>query len=197
MYDYLNVLYSVLTMAENNNVQVIIDVLNQGELVVMHTDTVYGVLAVASMPLAMDKLYSLKHRDSRKSSILLVAKVSDIPNLNGKHLDVYLDLCKKRPTTVVVPVPDTYMPHLVRQTNTLAFRLIKKPELVEIIKSTGPLAAPSANPQGAEPANSINQAKGYFDEKVALYIDAGVVEAGLPSKIITINDDDEIEIIRD
>ena len=47
------------------------------------------------------------------------------------------------------------------------------------------------------PAENIEQAVSYFGDTVAVYVDSGPITNSLPSKIIAINDDDEIEIIRD
>ncbi len=171
--------------------------LQQGDLVVLKTDTIYGILASAKIPGAVDKLYAAKQRDPRKSCILLVADIHDIPNLTNEHRTTYLALCKKRPTTIVAPVPRDYLPHLKRQDDTLAFRLVTQPELMNVLATTGPLLAPSANIEGHEPAENIEQAVSYFGDTVAVYVDSGPITNSLPSKIIAINDDDEIEIIRD
>ena len=171
--------------------------LQQGDLVVLKTDTIYGILASAKIQRAVDKLYAAKQRDPRKSCIVLVADIHDIPNLPHEHRTTYLALCKKRPTTIVAPVPRDYLPHLKRQDNTLAFRLVKQPELMSVLDATGPLLAPSANIEGHEPAENIEQAVSYFGDTVAVYVDSGPITNSLPSKIIAINDDDEIEIIRD
>jgi L-threonylcarbamoyladenylate synthase len=68
---------------------------------------------------------------------------------------------------------------------------------MSVLDATGPLLAPSANIEGHEPAENIEQAVSYFDDTVAVYVDSGPITNSLPSKIIAINDDDEIEIIRD
>ena len=89
------------------------------------------------------------------------------------------------------------MPHLKRQDRTLAFRLVKNSPLAELINSTGPLIAPSANIEGHESATNISQAIDYFGDLVDIYVDGGTITNNIPSKIIAINDDDEIEVIRD
>lgn len=184
-------------MMTSNDPMKITEALKSGDLVVARTDTIYGILALASSPSAASKLYATKHRDNQKSCIILVSNIQDIPNLFGEHKETYLAMLAKRPTTLVVSAPDDYLPHLQRQDGTLAFRLVRNCELTTIIDATGPLLAPSANPEGLEPATSVEQAVDYFGDKIALYVDGGEVTSNIPSKIIAINDDDEIEIIRD
>ena len=170
--------------------------LQQGDLVVLKTDTIYGILASAKIPHAIDRLYAAKQRDPRKSCIILVSDIADIPNITQDHQTTYLGLCRTRPTTIVVSVPDDYLPHLRRQQDTLAFRLVTQPDLKMVIDATGPLLAPSANTEGHEPATNIEQAIDYFGTHVTVYVDSGPVTRNTPSQIIAINDDDEIEIIR-
>ena len=46
--------------------------------------------------------------------------------------------------------------------------------LIKILKQTGPLVAPSTNPEGEEPAYNIKQAKKYFGDNIDFYINEGV-----------------------
>lgn len=164
---------------------------------VLKTDTIYGILAKADAPEAVEKLYAAKHRDHTKSCILLVSDVNDIPGLTGDNRDTYLRLSTERPLTIVTRVTDDFLPHLPRQQGTLAFRLVRPSSLATLISLTGPLLAPSANTEGRPPATTIQEAVEYFGDSVAVYVDGGQATNTLQSKIIAINDDDEIEIIRD
>jgi L-threonylcarbamoyladenylate synthase len=62
------------------------------------------------------------------------------------------------------------------------------------LKKTGPLAAPSANPQGLPPAKTIEEAKNYFGERIDFYLDAGRMP-GKSSKLIEISNG-KINILR-
>ena len=66
-------------------------------------------------------------------------------------------------------------------------------DLRNLITETGPLVAPSANPEGLAPANTIDEAKEYFGDSVDFYIEGTVTTQ--PSKIVRITADSE-EIIR-
>ncbi len=84
--------------------------------------------------------------------------------------------------------------YLHRGTNTLAFRLPSKKSLRNLLKKTGPLVAPSANPEGKPPAKTIKEAKRYFKNKIDFYLDGGRI-AGKPSKLIQI-EKDKIIVLR-
>jgi L-threonylcarbamoyladenylate synthase len=75
--------------------------------------------------------------------------------------------------------------YLHRGTGAIAFRLPKPAALRSFIKKTGPIVAPSANFEGEPPARNLKEAKGYFGDRVAFYIDAGRL-VSKPSTLISI-----------
>ena len=66
--------------------------------------------------------------------------------------------------------------------------------LLDLLKITGPIIAPSANPEGKDPALTLVEAKNYFDSNVSIYADAGIKNAP-PSTLISVLND-EIEVLR-
>jgi L-threonylcarbamoyladenylate synthase len=60
-----------------------------------------------------------------------------------------------------------------------------KTKLRSLLKKTGPLAAPSANPEGLPPAKTIKEAKKYFRDRVDFYLDAGRLDSR-PSAILSL-----------
>ncbi len=164
----------------------IIDALSKDALVILKTDTIYGIVGRASSPYANSKLYEVKGRESSKGFIVLVSSVADIPGLSNEQKQIYADLHNERPTTLVTAVPDSYLPHLTRHEDTLAFRVVNVPALKELIEKVGPLLAPSANPQGLPPAKNIDEAKIYFRDQVKYFVDSGEVEQNRPSRIIRV-----------
>lgn len=183
-------------IVENILDSAVISALQSDQLVVAKTDTIYGVLARAESKKAIERLYKVKQRPLDKSVIVLVADINDIPGLAPHLQESYQELAKNQPTTIVVNVaPDflSYIPHI---NDTLAFRVIPKSPLSELIHKVGYLSAPSANPPGKEPAKNIAEAINYFHEFAAVYVDSGETVDSKPSQIIRINDHGEIEFIR-
>lgn len=154
-----------------------------GELVVLKTDTIYGIVARASDAAAVERLYRARQRQPQKSCILLVADLASIPGLSNTEQQAYLHLYQERPTTLVSPVPAAFLPHLVRTDGTLAFRLVSG-DLANLIRQTGTLLAPSANPEGLPPATTISEAVNYFGKSVSVYVDSGRVTDAMPSRIV-------------
>ena len=108
----------------------------------------------------------------------------------------YQKLATERPTTIIVNVSPDFLPHIPHINDTLAFRVISKSPLSELIQKVGYLAAPSANLSGQKPAKNIAEAVNYFHESAAVYVDSGEIVDSKPSQIIRINDSGEIEFIR-
>lgn len=160
-------------------------------LIIARTDTIYGILVLASDKIAIKKLYEIKHRPLRKPCIVLVSDVKDIPNLTMNQRKTYQRLCSERPTTIISKVSDDFLPHLAREGGRLGFRVIAKSPLSELISRVGPLVAPSANPSGLSPAQSIDEAIDYFSEEIDLYINGGRVVNTQPSRIMKFNGSDQ------
>lgn len=162
-------------------------ILKEGGIAVVPTDTLYGVCASAFSKPAVERVYELKGRDENKPFIVLISAVDDLKQFGVKltlHQKAYLDEVWPGPVSVILPCPLKKLAYLHRGTNSLAFRLPKHKKLRDFLKKTGPLTAPSANPQGAEPAHTIKEAKNYFGNKVDVYI-AGGKKIGKPSMLVS------------
>jgi L-threonylcarbamoyladenylate synthase len=163
---------------------------------VIPTDTIYGVVARASNAAAVERLYKLKRRE-HKPGTLVAANIEQLEELGLKRR--YLTAVEQYwpgPISVIIPCADPVLAYLHRGKMSLAVRLPDDQTLHDLLKRTGPLLTSSANHPGESPANTIEEAKKYFGDKVDFYIDGGDLSANQPSTIIRIIDD-AIEIIRE
>lgn len=167
-------------------------ILTSGGVVVIPTDTIYGILANAANQSSVERVYKIKGRNFTKPCIILVANTHEL-----REFGVVESNIKKTknywpgPVSVILPVQNSKLEHLTylhRGRNSLAFRLPVKKDLHELLKQTGPLIAPSANPEGNAPAQSIDAAKAYFGKRVDFYIDEGEFENN-PSQLISLLSD--------
>lgn len=172
------------------------EALANNQLIVAKTDTIYGILARADSAESMKKLYEAKQRSLEQSSIILVADVSSIPGLTSEQRKIYQELSNHRPTTIAIRVSGSFLPHLPRNNGTLAFRAVPHSPLASLIKSTGYLLAPSANPRDLPPARNITEAIEYFGKTVAVYVDNGEVSGAKPSQIVAFSDENQMIYIR-
>jgi L-threonylcarbamoyladenylate synthase len=179
-----------------SNFSAVIPALTNGDLAVIPTDTLYGIVGQALNQQTVEKIYKLKGRSPEKPCIILISSLEELEQfgielteeLKPKLLEFW-----PGPTSIILPCSRADLEYLHRGTNTLAFRMPNKLELIEVIKATGPLVAPSANPEGAPPAINIDMAKQYFGDAVK-YLDGGEL-TGRPSTLIKIVDN-QIHILR-
>ncbi|OJI08730.1 MAG: hypothetical protein COV08_03170 [Candidatus Vogelbacteria bacterium CG10_big_fil_rev_8_21_14_0_10_49_38] len=86
--------------------------------------------------------------------------------------------------------------YLHRGTQTLAFRLPARDDLRALLRQTGPLVAPSANPEGYPPATNLFETQAYFGDQVSFYIETDRAPTASPSRLIRLHPDGQIEVIR-
>lgn len=172
------------------------DVLLKGDLVVMPTDTVYGVCARAVDKSAVDRLYKLKNRHA-KPGTLIASSIDQLVELGVKRR--YLTAVEQfwpGAVSVVIPTGSADISYLDLGKATLAMRVVASPSLIKLLEITGPLITTSANTPGDPPATTIRQAKQYFGDQVDQYIDGGDLSEQKPSTIIRIVDD-AVEVLRE
>lgn len=175
--------------------QIVEALAHEGSIVVMPTDTVYGVVARASDQLAVERLYALKRRHA-KPGTLLAANIEQLVSLGLTRR--YLKAVEQfwpGAVSVVVPVGDLALSYLTQGLPDLAVRVPDDKPLRAILELTGPLISSSANEPGEPPAETVIQARSYFGDKVDAYFDGGDLKGRLPSTVIRVVDD-AIEILR-
>lgn len=184
-----------MRVATSVNDPEIIRILRAGGIGVLRTDTLYGVVANADDEGAVRRVYELKGRDDDKSPIVLIDSIDQIyDELSEAHTE-YVSHVWPGPYSVIVP--SVVAPLWIRRGNgSVAYRMPASDELRQLIGHTGPLIAPSANPQGMQPATSLQEARYYFADKVDFYVDGGTVEHAKPSSIIRLEDDGQVTQLR-
>ncbi len=164
------------------------ELLKKNKIVVYPTDTLYGILGRALSMHVVERIYRVKGRDENKPFIVLISSISDLNGFGIKLSDrqsKFLNKIWPGPVSVILPCTSTKFSYLHRGTKSLAFRMPKDKELLRILNTTGPLVAPSANPQGETPASNVREAKKYFGNKIDGYY-GNKKKAGKPSTIISL-----------
>ena len=190
-------------MASNNiwNNENLIKALKSGDIAVMPTDTLYGIVGKAENGETVNRIYELRRRAPNKPCIMLIADVNELEKFSVSLSEKQKDAVKKYwtnssdPTSIVLECLDKKFEYLHRGTKTLAFRLPAQKELRDLILKTGPLVAPSANLEGLPPAKNITEAQKYFGDFVDIYIDGGEI-GGKASKVIELRKDGSALILR-
>ncbi|MEI7621896.1 MAG: L-threonylcarbamoyladenylate synthase [Candidatus Moraniibacteriota bacterium] len=170
-----------------------------GQIGVLATDTLYGVLGSALRKETVERIYGLRQRDLQKPMIILISSIADLELFEIK----LSDLQKKKlqelwpaPVSVILQCENEKFAYLHRGVGSLAFRLPANVQLQKILKISGPLVAPSANLSGQPPAQTIAQAQTYFGDQVDFYLDAGFLQSE-PSTLVRLLENGQVEILRE
>jgi L-threonylcarbamoyladenylate synthase len=184
-------------------VEKIIERLNAGHVGVIASDTLFGLVGKAFDSDVVENIYHIKKRNPHKPCIILI---NDLAQLDDFHVVVhdrfrsFLQKIWPGPVTIILRVNEQYLDqyeYLHRGTGELTFRLPDNVQLQHVIAGTGPIIAPSANPEGEAPAESVDDVKKYFGDMVDIYIDSeDKPNTDQPSTIIKIKDH-KIYLIRE
>jgi tRNA threonylcarbamoyl adenosine modification protein (Sua5/YciO/YrdC/YwlC family) len=172
--------------------------IGRGELVVVPTDTVYGLAADAFNAAAVQALLDAKGRGRQSPPPVLIPNVDSLYALAESVSDRALKLAEKfwpGPLTIVVRAQPSLQWDLGETKGTVALRVPNNKIALALLSETGPLAVSSANLTGEAAATSVSQAFSYLGEKVAVYLDGGASEIGESSTILDLTGE-KVRVIR-
>lgn len=172
--------------------------LKLGKIGVIPTDTLYGLVASAMNPEAVERVYRVRGRDEGKPCIVLIADMSDLDRFGvepGDPVSRCLEEWWPGKVSVVLSCPGERFAYLHRGTGAIAFRLPGDDALRSLLREAGPLIAPSANRQGELPATTVAEAEAYFGDDADFYVDGGAL-SGEPSTVVKF-EDGKLTVIRE
>jgi L-threonylcarbamoyladenylate synthase len=162
------------------------------ELIVLPTDTVYGVGADAFSALAVESLLAAKGRDRNMPVPVLVGSLSMVDALVHEMSDSAQALTAAfwpGALTLVVRHPPHLAWDLGEMRGTVAVRMPDNDIALEVITRTGPLATSSANRTGHPPATTMLDARLQLGASVSIYLDGGPSGEALASSIVDVTGD--------
>ncbi|MET7356525.1 L-threonylcarbamoyladenylate synthase [Streptomyces mirabilis] len=159
----------------------------RGELVVLPTDTVYGIGADAFNREAVDRLLRAKGRGRAMPSPVLVASadalhdlIVDFPEQGWALVEAFwpggLTLVARHQPPLDWDLGETR--------GTVAVRMPSHPVALELLAETGPMAVSSANLTGKPSPQDCDAAQGMLGDSVAVYLDGGPTAAAVASTIV-------------
>ncbi|MGY2702698.1 L-threonylcarbamoyladenylate synthase [Nocardioides sp. HB32] len=159
----------------------------RGDLVVLPTDTVYGIGADAFDPAAVRGLLAAKGRGREMPPPVLVSAVTTLDALATRvpgYARALVEAFWPGPLTVVCHQQTSLQWDLGDTRGTVAVRMPDHEVAREILERTGPLAVSSANRTGMPAATDADQAEEMLGDSVAVIVDAGESAGGQASTIV-------------
>ncbi|MDO4913335.1 MAG: L-threonylcarbamoyladenylate synthase [Bifidobacteriaceae bacterium] len=182
------------------------EIIASGGVIVLPTDTVYGIACDPKNSEAIQRIYEIKGRPQYKALQVLLADVEDLENLG-------LELPSPLNRLAAKFLPGAFSP--IAQANeictlktlsrndagvlTQGVRVPNSAACLRILRATGALAASSANKSGQESAQSVEEAYDAFGGSVDLYLNGGATKGHTASTVVIadIHGRDGIRIIRE
>lgn len=150
--------------------------IGRGRLVVIPTDTVYGVAADAFNAGAVQSLLDAKGRGRQSPPPVLIGGVETLPALAETITPEMTKLAEAfwpGGLTIVVPARPTLTWDLGETNGTVAVRMPDNTIALELLRETGPLAVSSANRTGEPAALTAAEAEAQLGDSIDVYLDGG------------------------
>ncbi len=176
----------------DRGIRAAIDAVGRGDLVVMPTDTVYGIGADAFKSWAVTALQNAKGRGRNVPPPVLVGSRSTVDGLAHALPQVARDLMEAfwpGGLTIVVEHAPSLSWDLGETFGTVGLRMPLHPIALEVLRETGPMAVSSANNHGKPPATNAVEAREQFGYSVSVYLDGGPATEGVASTMIDVTGD--------
>jgi tRNA threonylcarbamoyl adenosine modification protein (Sua5/YciO/YrdC/YwlC family) len=155
--------------------------IGRGELVVIPTDTVYGVAADAFSPEAVKRLLEAKGRGRESPPPVLIPSVATLDALAEDVPEEVTALVAKfwpGGLTVILPARSSLSWDLGEARGTVALRMPANDIALKVLAETGPLAVSSANLTGKPAASTCADALADLGDSVSVYLNGGTVGGG-------------------
>jgi len=165
----------------------VVDGVREGQLVVLPTDTVYGIGADAFSVDAVRSLLAAKGRGREMPPPVLVAEARTVDGLATDVPDWARALIADYwpgPLTLVLPAQPSLMWDLGETRGTVALRMPDDEVALAILREVGPMAVSSANRTGNPASRTVLDAAAQLGATVTFYLDGGPSRGGLASTIV-------------
>lgn len=184
---------SVLTSIDDPQLpQLLLD----GKLGVIPTDTIYGLAVRASHAAGVARMAAVKKGgDAYRPGTVIAANADQLIEL-GIDAEVVKHVAHLWPNPLSIELPlDEKLLHLYQDGPHRAFRVVGDEKLRALLEKTGPLLTTSANIHGYPAADTIKEAQAYFDGNIDFYVEGGDLAGHLPSTVARFADG-KLEVVR-
>ena len=182
-------IYSNIYKPTNNNLTKAKIIVDNGGVVAVPTETVYGLAANAYNNKAIQKIYSLKKRPSRNPLIVHFKNIESIKNeavINKNFLKLVKKFSPGPLTYILKKKKISKISKLANKgLDTIAVRIPKEKNIIKLLSILKyPLAAPSANKSKSLSPTTAKHVAEEFGKSVKMIIDGGVCKIGIESTVI-------------
>ena len=164
-------------------------------LVVLPTDTVYGIGCDAFDAGAVQSLLRAKNRGPDMPVGVLVGSWSTVDGLVlgvPPQARALIEAFWPGDLSIVLPHAPSLQWNLGQSRGTVMLRMPLHPVALELLRDVGPMAVSSANVSGQAPASTAQTAEDQLGDSVAVYLDAGSTGDAVPSTMVDLTGSDPV-----
>jgi L-threonylcarbamoyladenylate synthase len=176
----------ILSILDENAVEEASQAIRNGSVIIIPTDTVYGIAASAFAKLAIKRIYEIKSRGEDKALPIIISDfkglltVADNPSPKARKI---AQMFWPGALTIIFKKKAEILDGFSFN-ETVGVRVPNSEFVRKIADLSGPLAVTSANISGMPPTLTANEALKYFENKVDLILDGGEMKEGIPSTVV-------------
>ncbi len=181
---------TVFSKADTESIRQAAAFLQQGEIVALPTETVYGIAADARNGAAVSKIFAAKGRPQDNP---LIVHIADMAMLDGlvsevpERAQLLAAAFWPGPLTIIMPRGSEVADACCAGLDTVGIRMPSHPVIRAVIKESGcALAAPSANLSGSPSPTTAQDVFADMDGRLPMIVDGGNCQVGVESTVITI-----------
>ncbi len=185
-------------MDQNDAYRRALDVLREGGVVALPTDTVYGLVAVATDAAAVQRILDIKQRPGGQALPLFVASIEQATLIAELTPPARALAARFWPGALTIVLRRRAEFHtLAAVGDTVGVRAPGDPVLRELAAQLGPLTGTSANRSGQREARTAAEVRAQLGDDVDLIVDAPARAAGVPSTVVDCTGDRTVRVLRD
>ncbi len=183
----------LLSSTNTNALELSVELINKGEIIVVPTETVYGLVCDWNNSKAIENIYKLKGRDFNKplsafcdGMSMILAMVDEINENSRKLIENFMP----GPITLLMKRNKRFVDYSNNDTDIIGIRIPDNEFVLSMIKKIKrPLASTSANISGNSPLSKVGDLYKFFKGKIPLIIDGGRAKIGIVSTIVDVVDE--------
>lgn len=174
----------------------------EGNVVALKTDTVYGLLCNAFDKKSTDKMYRIKNREARKPLSIFVKSVDEVEKyVDSENLTTYVKRIMEKywpgALTIIFKKKDDAFDGITSGVSSIGIRIPNDKDLLYILNNVDfPLAQTSCNISGEKEYRNADEIKSKLGDYIDLIVDGGEVKENIPSTVLSVECNEPI-ILRD
>lgn len=170
--------------------------MNKGDVIIIPTDTVYGLACMLYDEKALERIFMMKGRDQAKQIPVLVSGPADIVAFALCNQDCRVLIEAFWPGALTIVLPATAEHRRMTNEETVAVRMPKNSIVLDLLRTYGPMRATSLNKSGEPPLSDLKQINETFGHLVNAVYDAGTTALSHVASTVVSIIDHHVTILR-